>query len=262
MSRNLLIVLLLSLSLSLAAPGKVMSYPQARVPNSHPITAGRSAPALTPVAPQLVTRGPSRIRAVALTFDACQAGKPAGYDKKIIRILEQTHTPATFFLGGKWMESHPEATRELARNPLFELGNHSYSHPHLPRLSESEIRREIALPQDIMFTLTGRQGVLFRAPYGEYDERVLRIAGESGLTEIQWEIVSGDPDRNITAPRMIAAVIGKARNGSIIIMHVNGRGWHTAEALPTIIARLKQKGFALVKVSDLLKPEKSRYLHE
>jgi peptidoglycan-N-acetylglucosamine deacetylase len=211
-----------------------------------------SAPALPPVPPKLVSRGPSAVRAVALTFDACQAGKPAGYDKKIIQILREIHTPATLFLGGKWMESHPEVTRELAQDPLFELGNHSYSHPHLTRLRESDIRQEIQRPQDIMFTLTGKQGVLFRAPYGEYDSRVLRIAGAAGLTEIQWEVVTGDPDRNVTARRMNSTVAEKARNGSIIIMHMNGRGWHTAEALPAIIAKLKAKGYALVKVSDLL----------
>jgi peptidoglycan-N-acetylglucosamine deacetylase len=261
MSKNLLIIYLLGSSLCLAAGGKATlasssKIPQAQVSSSQPKVSWRSAPGLPPVAPQLIPHGSRARRAIALTFDACQAAKPAGYDRKIIRLLEQTHTPATFFLGGKWMESHPEATRELVRNPLFELGNHSYSHPHLPRLSESDIRREIRRPQDIMFTLTGKQGVLFRAPYGEYDNRVLRIAGQAGLTEIQWEVVSGDPDRKVTASRMIKAIMATVRNGSIIIMHVNGRGWHTAEALPAIITRLKQKGFALVKVSDLLKPSR------
>jgi peptidoglycan/xylan/chitin deacetylase (PgdA/CDA1 family) len=150
------------------------------------------------------------------------------------------------------MESHPDVTRDLAEDPLFELANHSYLHRHLPRLSEPEIRDEIKRTQDIMFALTGKQGALFRAPFGEYDDRVLRVAGELGLITVQWDVVSGDPDRRVTARRMIAVVTGRVRNGSIIIMHMNGRGWHTAEALPPIIARLKAEGYTFVTVSDLL----------
>jgi peptidoglycan/xylan/chitin deacetylase (PgdA/CDA1 family) len=192
---------------------------------------------------------------VALTFDACQTRKATGYDAEIVRILQETHTPATFFLGGRWMETHAEATRQLAQEPLFELGNHSYLHPHLRRLTEEQIRAELTKTQAILLRLTGRQGRLFRAPYGEYDERVLRIAAEEGLVTVQWEVVSGDPDRGATADRLIRAVVPRCQNGSIIIMHVNGRGWHTAEALPEIIRRLHKAGFQFVTVSDLLASE-------
>jgi peptidoglycan/xylan/chitin deacetylase (PgdA/CDA1 family) len=205
----------------------------------------------TPPGP--ITHGSRAIRAVALTFDACETKHPAGYDQAIIRILRATRTPATLFLGGKWMQSHPRITRALAREPLFELANHSYLHPHLTRLREAAIRDEIRRTQDIMFSLAGRRGQLFRAPYGEYDGRVIRIAAQLGLTTVQWEVVSGDPDRGVTARRMVEAVASRARNGSIIIMHMNGRGWHTAEALPTIIARLRARGYALMTVSDLLR---------
>jgi peptidoglycan/xylan/chitin deacetylase (PgdA/CDA1 family) len=189
---------------------------------------------------------------VALSFDACQTRKPSGYDAKIVQILKATHTPATFFLGGRWMETHPEATRQLAREPQFELGNHSYLHPHLRRVNDARLRDEITRTQAVLYELTGRRARLFRAPYGEYDARVLRTAASLGLVTVQWEVVSGDPCRQATARDLIATVTRRCRNGSIIIMHVNGRGWHTAEALPEILRRLRNAGYQFVTVSELM----------
>lgn len=200
-----------------------------------------------------VTHG-SRIRQnVALTFDACEGKTKAGYDTKIIKILIGTKTPATLFLGGKWMLSHKKETKELAKESLFELGNHSYSHPHLMKLNAGQIAEEIKKTQNILFELTGKKGKLFRCPFGEYDATVLKIATQLGVTTIQYDVVSGDPDKHITAKRMVPWVVLQVKNGSIIIMHINGRGWHTAEALPKIIAKLRAKGFQFVTVSELLK---------
>ena len=67
-----------------------------------------------------------------------------------------------------------------------------------------------------------------------------------------WDVVSGDPSAHTTADGMIKAVVGKARPGSIIIFHINGRGWKTAQALPTIIAELRQHGFRFVPLSELM----------
>ena len=77
------------------------------------------------------------------------------------------------------------------------------------------------------------------------------LAGE-GFYVIQWDVVSGDPDPHMTAARILSEVKRRARNGSIIIMHANGRGRHTAEALPSVIAYLRAKGLTLVTVPQLL----------
>jgi len=200
-----------------------------------------------------ICHGSRAMSAIALTFDACQAGKPAGYDAAVIRVLRCAHTPATLFLGGRWMESHAAVTKELSRDPLFELANHSYSHPHMLGLAEPRIREELQKTQDVMFRLTGARGSLFRPPYGEYDARLLAVADRLGLRTIKWEVVSGDPDRHITAAKMVRAVAGRTGNGSIIIMHMNGRGHHTAEALPRIIRELRGRGYRFVTVSELLR---------
>ena len=211
-----------------------------------------AAPAL-PAIPASGAYGlvPNSAGCIALTFDACQTARRTGYDAGVVKALVNTRTPATLFLGGRWMESHQAETRHLASTGLFELANHSYLHRHLTRLSTARLRAELKRPQDIMYALTGRQGHLLRAPYGEYDARVLRMASELGLSVVEWDVLSGDPDRHVTAQRLEQTVLNRTRPGSIIIMHMNGRGWHTAEALPVIIRGLRQKGYRFVTVSDL-----------
>jgi peptidoglycan/xylan/chitin deacetylase (PgdA/CDA1 family) len=213
----------------------------------------KSPPALPSTAPRVIQNGSRQERRIALTFDACATRAPSGYDEEVIRVLVESRTPATLFLGGKWMAEHPEPTRCLARLPQFELGNHSFLHPHLPRLADERVREEIGWTQIVMQSLAGRQALLYRAPYVELDERVVRLAAEMGLTAVQGDVTSGDPDPRADRGRLFNSVVGRARNGSIIIMHMNGRGHHTAEALPDIIAELRRRGFELVTAGELIR---------
>jgi peptidoglycan/xylan/chitin deacetylase (PgdA/CDA1 family) len=72
------------------------------------------------------------------------------------------------------------------------------------------------------------------------------------MTPVQWSVETGDPDKNITAKAILKTVKAKAKGGSIVIMHANGRGWHSAEALPGVIDYLHSKGYEIVTVSELL----------
>ena len=77
---------------------------------------------------------------------------------------------------------------------------------------------------------------------------------EAGLVPVQWNVETGDPDRNVSAKDILGVVRRQTRNGSIIIMHANGRGWHTAEALPGIVDWLHEQGYEIVTVGELLTP--------
>jgi peptidoglycan-N-acetylglucosamine deacetylase len=190
---------------------------------------------------------------VALTFDLCQKPElPAWFDQRILDVLIQHDVPATFFMGGDWMRTHVDETLLLASNPKFELGNHSWSHPDLPGLSEETISKEILKTQNLLYELTGRQAKLFRLPAGLYDDLTLSVIAWHGLYTIQWDVETGDPDPTIDAERMNWAVRERVQNGSIVLMHANGRGWHTAEALPEMIQYLQSEGYTLVTVSQLL----------
>ena len=190
---------------------------------------------------------------VALTFDLCQKPEyPAWFDQGIVEVLTQYDAPATFFMGGDWMRTHVDETLLLASHPNFEMGNHSWSHPDLPGLSQETISSEIVQTQNLLYKLTGRQSRLFRLPAGKYDDLTLGVIAWHGLYTIQWDVETGDPDPTIDAERMNWAVRERVQNGSIIVMHANGRGWHTAEALPEMIEYLRGQGYTLVTVSQLL----------
>jgi len=221
---------------------------------STPPPTSTSTPNPTPTLPAvLITSGDWVSPYVALTFDMCQDPLyPAGFDSAVVNVLQQYEVPATFFMGGDWMRTHPEETKLLAANPNFELGNHSWSHPDFTQLSDEEMGKEIEQTEDMLFQLTGRHSRLFRHPYGLYNEQTLQVVAKHGLHSIQWDSVSGDPDPNFDAATILAEIQRTARKGSIIIMHGNGRGWHTAEALPSVIDYLKSKGYILVTVSQLI----------
>jgi peptidoglycan/xylan/chitin deacetylase (PgdA/CDA1 family) len=199
-----------------------------------------------------VSHGPRGERRIALTFDACPAREPGAYDPRITAELEALRVPATIFASGGWARGEAQALAAIARNPLFEIGNHAFSHPHLTRLSDDRIREELARTQAEIASRTGRLPALFRPPYGEYDGRVVRIAAELGLTTVEYDLPSGDPDPRASRDALVAWVLRRARPGSIVVMHLNHPAFHTAEALPGIVSGLRARGYELVRVGDLL----------
>ena len=211
------------------------------------------APALAPVDTSFFTNGSREQPLVALTFDLCQKPEyPAGFDQGIFDALVQAEAPATFFVGGDWARTHVSETLLLANTPLFELGNHSWSHPDLVELDRDQIVQEVLQTQEMLYQITGRQPGLFRLPGGTYNGPVLNAIAAQGLYTIQWDVVTADPVPDNMPDNINRIVQEGVQNGSIIIMHANGRGWHTAEALPQMIAYLRSQGYLLVTVSQLL----------
>jgi peptidoglycan/xylan/chitin deacetylase (PgdA/CDA1 family) len=197
--------------------------------------------------------GSRREKKIALTFDACPSSSRGGFDTCIVKTLVDSGVPATFFVSGKWIKKHRRVIKSLAAIKKFELGNHSYSHAHFNVMKEDSIVDELQRTDSLIRAFTGTASRLFRPPYAETDARIERIAHGLGLITVMYDLASGDPDSTSTKERLIKRVTTRARNGSIIVMHINGRGWHTAEALPEIISSLRKKGFIFVKVSELLK---------
>ena len=110
-----------------------------------------------PVTDTLVWRENAERKHVALTFDACSTFTHGGeYNRAVIDTLIANDIPATLFIGGHWAETHPEELAWLAAQPLFELGNHTYSHPHMPQLSKARQRQELLWTQYIIYSLTGQ----------------------------------------------------------------------------------------------------------
>jgi peptidoglycan/xylan/chitin deacetylase (PgdA/CDA1 family) len=236
----------------LLAAGCASTGTEEPLPYPPSVTPAAAAPEQPPVAPAVIRHGSRQTKLIALTFDACSTHAPSGYDPRIARILTDQRVPATLFLGGKWIQEHPAEARELAANPLFELGNHTYLHPRPTRVSTERLREEIEWTQRALYEITGRPATLFRAPYGEIDYRVVKTAADAGLVTVQFDLASGDPDKRIGRKKLADYVVGTARNGSIVVMHINRNGKHTAAALPEIIRRLRTRGYEFVTVSELM----------
>ena len=93
---------------------------------------------------------------------------------------------------------------------------------------------------------------VFRFPYGTCSPAAMKAVGDAGMTAIQWDVVTGDPAKGQTAARIARTVLKRARPGSIIIAHANGKGRATARALALFIPKLLARGYRFVTVSELL----------
>jgi peptidoglycan/xylan/chitin deacetylase (PgdA/CDA1 family) len=201
----------------------------------------------------IIEHGRRDSQKIALTFDACPTGRPEEYDEKVIELLVKEKVPATLFLSGRWVEKNIEKTKFLASQPQFEIANHGFWHPHMLEKDDERIIRELSRTQTLIKKVTGNAPQYFRPPYGEVDERVAKLVRKAGLTTIQYDLPSGDPDPGLSAARIARIVLRDAKGGSIVVFHMNGNGVHTAGALPEIISGLRKKGFLLVTVGELLK---------
>lgn len=199
-------------------------------------------------------------KVVALTFDLCEsAGEVAGYDAALVDYLRANGVKATFFAGGKWLRSHPEQAGQLLADPRFEIGNHGWRHANLRQASARTLTEEVGLAQAALAALRqnlpaqGTTGLpLFRFPYGTCSPAALAYVNDQGLAAIQWDVVTGDPDRGMSAAAIARTVLGEVHPGAIVIAHANGRGWHTAAALPLFVPQLRARGYRFVTVSELL----------
>lgn len=203
--------------------------------------------------PGIIEHGPRDSKKVALTFDACPTGKDDEYDERVIEVLIREKVPATLFMSGRWVEKNGERTKFLAGQPQFEIANHAFWHPHMLEKDDERIVRELRRTQTIIKKVTGKRPKYFRPPFGEVDARLAKLAAQAGLVTVQYDIASGDPDPGLSAKRIARAVVNEAKGGSIVVFHMNENGVRTAEALPEIIKVLREKGFELMTVGEILK---------
>lgn len=214
---------------------------------------------------------PNGEKLVALTFDLCENGNEiSGYDSEIVDTLRRLGAKATFFPSGKWLLDHKERAEQLLADPLFQVGLHSWTHRNFRLLGQDDVKADLAL--DLKADVETRQSLnakacyrpaavkrgdldhatLFRFPFGTCKADSLSAVNDMGLLAIQWDVVSGDPAPAQTADAIRHGVVARVKPGSIVVMHANGRGWHTAEALPLVIEDLRKRGFEFATVGELL----------
>lgn len=185
-------------------------------------------------------------KAVALTFDAAW-----GADKTLglLQTLEEKDARATFFLVGFWAEKYADTLKTLAASDRIEIGTHSATHPYMSKLSKSQIALELSTSKSLIEKISGRKVEVFRPPYGDYSDALLSEATAQGLYTVQWDVDSLDW-KNLSKEQITSRIVGNCRNGSIVLMHNDGK--HTLEALPAVIDGLRSKGFSFKTVGELI----------
>ena len=215
-------------------------------------------------------------KVVALTFDAdmtfkmfneLKSGKIASwYNERVIAMLRQEHVPATLFLAGLWIEQYPAVTQDLSTDPLFEIGNHSYSHPGFgsPCYGLGSIRKsnqaiEVQRADALLKKYTTSYQKYFRFPGLCFDPGDLETIEAQGYTVIGGDVYAGDGFEK-SPTRIVLNILTHVRPGSIVILHMHGgpNAPETANALPDIIRKLRLRGYTFVKVSDLLSMSRSK----
>lgn len=204
--------------------------------------------------PPVVRSGVTGCKRIALTFDLCPVRDPHGFDDRLVELLVTTRTPATFFPSGRWMTKHDDRVAQLLAVPFFELGTHGATHAHLRKLNAAGQEEEIASAVKQLADAHGASAVLFRPPYGEYDATTERVAASLGQSVVLWSAVSGDPVPSVSADRMLATLKPQLRDGTIIVMHANGKGVHTRELVEKLLPAIAAAGLTPVTVGELLKP--------
>lgn len=178
------------------------------------------------------------------------------YIPGLLDALDQGQAKATFFLTGRWASKHPELVQTIVARG-HDIQNHGYSHPHPDRLSVAANEQEIKKTEQIIRSLTGLKTQYYAPPYGEKGMSGLKAAHNLGYETILWTLDTVDwrPDSSpdLIAQRILNPAVRfgvkPQKKGAIILMHPKQ---NTVNALPRILKELKQEGFQMVKLSELI----------
>lgn len=202
------------------------------------------------LAGDLVARVATTERVVALTFDDGPSGERVDW---VIDTLAAAGVCATFYVTGASMAEAPEAAERLVAAG-HELGNHSYSHERLVLRLPDEIRREIE-ETDALIRAAGQTGrITFRPPYGKKLLLLPLYLAQTDRVTVMWDVEPESYAEVATDPESIVAHVDeRVQPGSIVLLHVWPESRAASrEALPTLVSKLKEQGYAFVTVSELL----------
>jgi peptidoglycan/xylan/chitin deacetylase (PgdA/CDA1 family) len=195
-----------------------------------------------------IVRGDPSTNLVALTFDAGNEG--GGAAPRLLDLFRERGIHVTFFLSGQWVVHNPELAQQMLADG-HELANHSYSHPDLTHLSESQIVYELDYTDQVVFDATGgHTRPFFRPPFGARNRRVLDIAAASGFRSVYWTLDSGDWLPRATAAAVAGKILRYAEPGDIVVEHVGADA--SADALPVVLDEFAQRGWQVGTVSEVL----------
>ncbi len=184
----------------------------------------------------------------SLSFDAAWGNEDT---ETLIQILKKYNVKATFFVVGEWVDKYPQSVKAL-NDAGHEVMNHSNEHLHMSRLSSEQIANDLNKCNDKIEKITGKRSILFRPPYGDYNDKLINTVKSINMFAIQWDVDSHDW-MNKTSSYIVNRVTEKVKNGSIVLFH--NAAINTPASLPTIIEYLQANGFKLIPISELIYKE-------
>lgn len=185
---------------------------------------------------------------ISISFDAAWGNEDT---QDLINTLAKYNVKTTFFVVGQWVDKYPESVKAL-HDAGHEIMNHSNTHPHMPKLSRDEMINEINGCNDKIAKITGVKPILFRAPYGDYDNNLIDVINSLGMYCIQWDVDSLDW-KDKTPEQIIERVTKHVQNGSICLFHNAAK--YTPQALGPLLEKLQKDGYEIVPISQLIMKE-------
>ena len=190
-------------------------------------------------------QGDTSKKQIAITFDD---GPHPAYTPKLLKILKKNNVKATFFLVGEMAEKYPDLVK-AEKAAGHDVGNHTYHHVNLTKIPMEDVATEIKACGKVLQSITGRAPHLFRPPGGDYNKKVAEMAEAEGYTMILWTDDPGDyasPGDKAIKIR----TLDRVSNGGIILIHDGVQ--QTVDVLPQIIKYLKDKGYELVTIDEMM----------
>lgn len=221
-------------------------------PATVPSTQGGSATTSARPAPTLASARPCTKGLVALTFDD---GPARGLTAKLVKILRDRKVPATFFMVGSRVQTAPKAARLVAREG-FTVANHTWSHPHLTRLSDGSVRAEIRRTARELRRNGIHPSTLMRPPYGDVNDRVRRDIRDLGLVPVLWTVDSDDW-RGGTSRQIGDSILRQLRphRTNIVLQHDGVRNSPASvAAVPRVIRVARQRGYCFAALGPHGRP--------
>jgi peptidoglycan-N-acetylglucosamine deacetylase len=197
-----------------------------------------------------ISLGSPRKREIALTFD----DGPGPYTPRVMSVLDRFHVKATFFEIGRNVKEYPKFTAELARAGMV-IGDHTEEHPPMATLGPAEQAAQLDEAAEVIQAAGAPRPLLFRPPYGSFDATTLRLLRERDMVMVLWAVDTSD----YALPgvkQIIYTALSGAQPGAVILFHDGGGDRsQTVAALPRIIERLRQRGYRLVTIPELLRDD-------
>ncbi|WYP24922.1 polysaccharide deacetylase family protein [Alkalihalobacillus sp. FSL W8-0930] len=201
--------------------------------------------------PSPIYRGNDQKQMVSLLVNVAWGNE---YIPDILKTMKRYDVKSTFFLDGSWVHNNPNVAKMIYEEG-HEIGSHAYSHPDMQTISKAEIVDQLERTNDVIDATLGVTPKWFAPPSGSFSDTVVQEAAKQEMHTILWSVDTVDW-RKPQPQEMVQRVLGKVHPGAMVLMHPTDS---SARGLEQLLAGIKEKGFEIGTVSDLLAETRTEF---